>query len=273
MVNVFPVPKGPSKRTGGEEVLVSDNAIAATACFCSWLNNLSRNKLERIRRLPASTCRTLCIIWLSISRCLSFRNTKSMCSRLSTAKCHSQKLRRLNTNCIFTLSSFCSFKFQKVTHSLLNLTNIDCEHLSSIWASKIIFEFSRFSSHSLIRTLLQLRCRSLPLCVSSKMSRVIGSCGGNKFHALAIIGGEKHGGFLFDLTREEVNICVIKEGGGAKKLYSQIIREVWKLMYKNMRSQRDERQTFCARGMMYERKDWKMVERKKWKKKKKKKMF
>jgi len=55
------------------------------------------------------------------------------------------------------------------------------------------------------------------------MSRVIGSCGGNKFHALATIGGEKNGGFLFDLTREEANVCVIKEG--AKKLYSQIIRE------------------------------------------------
>jgi len=188
IVNVFPVPNGPNKRTGGEEVFF-DNVIAVTACFCSWLSGESRSRLERMLRLPASTCRKSPIISLSVLWCSSIRNTRSISSRLSTAKCHSQKFRRLNTNCISTSSSLCASKSQKVTHSLLSLTYMECELLSSIWASKMLYFV--FLRHNLSRTLLQLRCRSLPLCVSSKMSRLSGICGCNKFHALNISEWEK----------------------------------------------------------------------------------
>lgn len=188
MVNVFPVPNGPSKSTGGEEVLI-DNVIAVTACFCSWLSGESRNRLERIARLPASTCRKSRIISLLVLQCSSIRNTKSISSRLSTAKCHSQKLRRLKTNCTSISSSLCASKSQQVTHSLLSLTYTECELLSSMWASKI--SYLVFLCHNLSRTLLQLRCRSLPLCVSSKMSRLRGICDGNKFHTLDENGWER----------------------------------------------------------------------------------
>jgi len=53
--------------------------------------------------------------------------------------------------------------------------------------------------HNLSRTLLQLRCRSLPLCVSSKMSRLSGICGDNKFHALDISDQKRKDVSLFDL--------------------------------------------------------------------------
>ena len=168
MVNVFPVPKGPSNKIGGMEILV-DAVITASALFCSAFN---KENLKLMAFLLSKSMKLLSFI----STWTLFRNTRPISGKLSTVLCHSQKGKRFNKNCTCTCRSMLATKFNLCTHSFDSLTYTVCVHLSSMCASNIIFEDG---DKHLKSTLLHPLRNSLPLFVSSEILRLSGSCGKN----------------------------------------------------------------------------------------------
>lgn len=173
MVNVFPVPNGPSNRTGGMEIL-SGAVIAANALFCS---TLSRENLKLTASLPNRSKKLISFI----SMWILLRNTNPISGKLSTVLCHSQKGSRFNKNCTCTWRSVLATKFNVCTHSFDNLTYTVCVHLSSMCASNIMFVAR---DKFLKSTLLQPLRNSLPLFVSSEILRLSGSCDKNSSYII-----------------------------------------------------------------------------------------